>query len=166
MKFELVIRNDANGAEDLLVLPGEGTLGEYAEFIRSHLDCAAVVVTIAQPFASLLDGDAGAGASIARSQVCAFAAGSGEQAKGEQALADPARLADPIAAGDLGFGFYAGLPLRLSSGCNLGMLAAVDCSPRRLAKNELATLKMLANIVVQIIELRLVTNGPGESGAA
>lgn len=145
---------------------GEGTLDEFAEFMRRHLDCAAVVVTIAQPFASLLDGGARGEATAGRWHVCAIAADAGGVEPGEKALPDLDRLADPIAAGDLGFGFYAGIPLRLSSGCNLGTLAALEVSPRKLRKNELARLKMLANLLVKIVEFRLSTSEPGVSSAA
>ena len=149
-----------------LIPPGAGSLGEHVEFMRRHLNCAAVVVTIAQPFASLLDGGTRGEATAARSHVCAIAANASAVGSGEKALPDPDRLADPIAAGDLGFGFYARIPLRLSSGCNLGTLAAVDVLPRNFAKNELARLKMLADILVEIIEFRLSTSEPAASSAA
>ena len=157
----------APSAWDALLIPSsEGTVGEFAEFMRRHLGCAAVVVTIAQPFASLLEGGTPGEATAARSHVCAIAPAARGAESGGKAMPDPSKLADPIAAGDLGFGFYAGVPLRLSSGCNLGTLAAVDVSRRQLANGELARLKMLAAILVESIEFRLATGEAGASSAS
>ena len=162
-----IFLDPAPSACDAPLFPlGEGALGEYAEFMRRQLDCAAVVVTIAQPFAALLEGGAPGQATAARSHVCAIAANAGGVGSGEKALSDPHRLAHPITAGDLGFGFYAGIPLRLSSGCNLGTLAAVDVLPRTFSKNELTRLMKLANILVELLEFRVGTREPSASSAA
>ena len=63
--------------------------------------------------------------------------------------------ADAVRAGDLGFGFYAGLPLRTADGHRLGTLALVDPEPRTIGEVELDSLKLLASIVVDLLELRL-----------
>lgn len=61
-------------------------------------------------------------------------------------------LADPVAAGDLGLRFYAGVPLYAAVGRNLGVLAAVDWEPRRLSEEELGSLKLAACIAAKLIE--------------
>ena len=152
----------APSAWDALPLqPDQGTMAEYAEVVRRELDCAAVVVTITQPFAALLDPSASGEDSAASSHVCAIAPAVRGMASGGKVLSDPARLADPIEAGHLGFGFYVGIPLRLPSGSNLGTLAAIDVSPRDFPGEELAKVKMLANILVELIGLRLTTSKLG-----
>ena len=145
-------------SDPLLIRPDQGTLDEYTEFMRRDLDCAAVVVAIAQPFARLLEGDYRGEAPKARSHVWAIAPAVGGMAAGGKVLSDPARLADPIEAGQLGFGFYAGIPLRRSARCNLGTLAAVDVSQRKFSKDELVRLKMLATILVDMIGFRLTAD--------
>lgn len=145
-----------------------GTLAAFAELVRDHLGCDLVVICLAARFADLLAGDGPADAPASGEclnskaeparTICAITSDTGLPLP-EAALADPARLAHPIAAGDLGFAFYAGLPLRLATGEVLGTLAALARTPRDLSVNELATLRMLAGIVVQLAELRLAVAG-------
>lgn len=151
MRIEAEIRNGATKGRHPA---GEGTLGEFAHFMRRHLDCRAVVIRIADRFCPLFAQHSG---DRQHPPVCALAHELTTGAGGGTILHDPARLVDPLVAEDLGFGFYAGLPLRLSSGENAGMLAAIDTSPRALAENELEALRMLASIIAQMIEFRLAT---------
>ena len=150
----------------------EPALTSYAELVRQHLGCGAVVIRIVGRFAALFAGDACRPPLQRRlparlpappparlpadipATTCALARAASTPLPG-LARRNPALLADPIAALDMGFAFYAGLPLRLSSGEALGTLAALDPAPRELARNELATLQMLASLVVQLAELRL-----------
>lgn len=146
MKIEAEIRDSAARERQGT---GEGTLHQFAHFMRSHLDCGAVIIQITEGFSPLF----ASSGDRPHSAVCAYAREL-MMAGGDR---NPARLVDPLVAIDLGFGFYAGLPLRLSSGEPAGMLAAIDASPRKLAENELANLRMLASIIVQMIEFRLAT---------
>lgn len=70
-------------------------------------------------------------------------------------MRDPRTLTNPLVAGELGFRFYAGVPLRTRDGHNLGMLTAIDVAPRTLSPRELRILEDLAAIVVDEMELRL-----------
>ena len=136
----------------------QDTVSDFAEFMRRHLDCAAAVITIAQPSATMIHVAAPGEEPVAWSHVCAIAPAVGGMESGGKVLSNPARLADPIEAGDLGFGFYVGIPLRVAAGCNVGTLAAIDVLPRDFAEGELARLKMLANIFVELIGFRLTTS--------
>lgn len=68
---------------------------------------------------------------------------------------DPRELANAVRAEELGFGFYAGLPLRTADGHMLGTLALVDPEPRTIDADALGSLKLLAAVVIDMIELRL-----------
>ena len=73
----------------------------------------------------------------------------------EDARSDPRTLANPLAAGDFGLQFYAGVPLRTRDGHNLGTLCVLDFEPRLASEAELATLVDLAAMVMSEMELRL-----------
>jgi signal transduction histidine kinase len=68
---------------------------------------------------------------------------------------DPRTLTNPLVVGELGLRFYAGVPLTTRDGHNLGTLNVIDTEPRELDALQIATLKDLAAIVVNELELRL-----------
>ena len=165
MKVELDLKKNAVSAKKALVLPIGGSLEDYAEFTRQYLRCAAVVVKLCKSIpltADELDIE-----HISQGADPAFVVASAllEDADGVIMPADLLQLADPIAVGRLGFSFYAGLPLYLDSGEKLGMIAAIDTDPRTLSGDQMATLKMLAGIIVQTVNFRLaVAKVPFEAG--
>ena len=55
----------------------------------------------------------------------------------------------------LGIRFYAAAPLRTHDGLNLGTVCVLDQKPRELASGEAETLKMLAALAMNQMELRL-----------
>jgi phosphoserine phosphatase RsbU/P len=71
------------------------------------------------------------------------------------AALDPRTLANPLVAGEFGLRFYAGIPLRTHDGFNLGTLCVIDRQPRGITDEELATLRDLASLVMDELELRL-----------
>lgn len=73
----------------------------------------------------------------------------------ENAPEDPRTLANPLVAGDFGLKFYAGAPLKSRDGYNLGTLCILDREPRVLDASEAATLRDLAAVVMNDLELRL-----------
>lgn len=73
------------------------------------------------------------------------------------AAVDPRTLDNPLVAGELGLRFYAGVPLKVRGGWNLGTLNVIDVEPRELTAEELDTLEDLASIVVDELELRLAS---------
>ena len=68
---------------------------------------------------------------------------------------DPRVVANALVAGELGFRFYAGVPLTIGDGHNLGTLCVMDDEPRQITDAELATLVDLAAVVVDELELRV-----------
>ena len=69
---------------------------------------------------------------------------------------DPRTLANPLVAGEFGLRFYAAAPLRTEDGFNIGTICVIDFQVRpALSEPEQATLKDLAAIVMDGLELRL-----------
>ena len=79
------------------------------------------------------------------------------------ASVDPRTLTNPLVCGDLGLRFYVGVPLETSDGHNLGTFNIIDVEPRDFSEKELATMKDLAAVVVDELELRLDANRLVES---
>ena len=73
------------------------------------------------------------------------------------ARTDPRALANPLVACEAGFRFYAGIPLKTSDSYRLGTLCVLDYQPRNIDSEEIATLKDLAAMVMDEMELRLVS---------
>ncbi|HUQ43492.1 MAG TPA: ATP-binding protein [Candidatus Limnocylindria bacterium] len=71
------------------------------------------------------------------------------------APSDPRALANPLVAGEFGLKFYAGVPLRIAGGYNLGTLCILGFEPREMTADETAILQDLAQMVVGELELRL-----------
>ena len=87
--------------------------------------------------------------------LCASAIIDNEPWVVNDASTDPRTLDNPLVRGDLGLRFYAGANLTTADGYNLGTLNIIDREPRELTDDELLTLKELAEIVVDELELRL-----------
>lgn len=69
--------------------------------------------------------------------------------------ADPCQLTNQVAAQQLNLGFYAGHPLHTSTGYNIGSLCVIDHQPRALSALEQQRLAALADIVLELFDLRL-----------
>ena len=70
--------------------------------------------------------------------------------------AEPCQLTDPGVAEALHMRFYAGHPLRNQAGYNIGALCIIDRKPRQLADEEQARLQELAQVVMAMLDLRLL----------
>ena len=71
------------------------------------------------------------------------------------AKVDVRTLDNPLVAGELGLRFYLGVPLTTSDGYNLGTLNVIGFEPREVTDDEVETLKDLAAVVMDELELRL-----------
>lgn len=87
--------------------------------------------------------------------LCASAILHGEPWIVTDARTDPRTLSNPLVCGELGLQFYAAIPLVSSDGFKLGTLNIIDTEPRELSDEETQTLKDLASIVMDELELRL-----------
>lgn len=90
-----------------------------------------------------------------RSQAfCGYAILGGEPLVIEDASKDPRTLDNPLVTGEPGIRFYAGIPLRLSTGEALGTLCVIDTRPRALNTSQLQDLGALARQATSQLELR------------
>lgn len=67
---------------------------------------------------------------------------------------DPLAAKSPKSMGESGIRFYAGAPLVTSEGFAIGALCVMDTKPRKLNRDELDGLQLLALQVIEILELR------------
>ncbi|MBC7457376.1 MAG: PAS domain S-box protein, partial [Bdellovibrionaceae bacterium] len=71
---------------------------------------------------------------------------------------DPRFSDNPLVTGDPKFIFYAGAPLKTRNGQNVGTLCVIDHKPRQpLTPEQIHSLELLAEQVVELFELRLVS---------
>ena len=70
------------------------------------------------------------------------------------ATRDPRFSDNPFVTGSPSIRFYAGMPLKTSSGHNVGALCVVDTKPRRLTSDQREALASLARAVSHFLELR------------
>lgn len=68
---------------------------------------------------------------------------------------DPRTLANPLVSGSMGLRFYAAAPLTTSDGYRLGTLCVIDQRPRSFSEAEQQTLRDLAAVVMDEMELRI-----------
>lgn len=141
----------------LLGRPKDGAFDHIAQVARQYLNCKAAVVSIVDKERIWFEAHPGIPASSLDLDdgLCASAVLQDEPWIVNDAAIDPRTLANPVVAGDLGLRFYAGIPLKTKGGFNLGVLAVIDFEPRTISEDDLAVLKHLAMITVEIMDLRL-----------
>jgi len=71
------------------------------------------------------------------------------------AATDPRTLNNPLVRGELGLRFYAAAPISTANGHRLGTVNVIDTKPRQVTEEELLTLRDLAALVSDELELRL-----------
>ena len=87
--------------------------------------------------------------------LCASAILSDEIYLIEDAKKDPRCLTNPLVAGEFGLEFYAAVPLKSPGGYNLGTFCILDKKKRLLNNDQQQMLRILAEIVMEELEIRL-----------
>ncbi|HEX8159300.1 MAG TPA: GAF domain-containing SpoIIE family protein phosphatase [Solirubrobacteraceae bacterium] len=70
-------------------------------------------------------------------------------------VSDPRAAGNPLVHGETGVRFYAAAPITTHDGHRLGTVNVIDTKPREIAESEMQTLRDLASIVMDELELRL-----------
>lgn len=83
----------------------------------------------------------------------------------EDAVSDTRFERNPLVVGDPKIRFYAGAPLVATGGQNIGTLCIMDRQPRTLSAEQASTLKDLAAMVMDEMELRLLASTDSLTGA-
>lgn len=86
---------------------------------------------------------------------CGHVVADGQALVVEDALKDPRFADNPLVLGDPNVRFYAGFPLRTSSGHVLGTLCALDTEPRTLSEPDRRFTEAMAELISKSIELRI-----------
>jgi GAF domain-containing protein len=73
----------------------------------------------------------------------------------ENARKDPRTLANPLVCGEFGLQFYAAAPLITHDGYRLGTICLIDQKKRLLNSEQQEMLKLMADIVMDEMEIRL-----------
>lgn len=81
------------------------------------------------------------------------------------ASCDPQFANNPLVTGEPHIRSYAGIPLTMSDGYNLGTLCAIDTRPRAFSQQELAILASFSRLVVDELELRRIASQDMLTGA-
>jgi diguanylate cyclase (GGDEF)-like protein len=87
--------------------------------------------------------------------LCASAILSNEPYILADALHDPRSLTNPLVTGEFGLRFYAAIPLKTHDNHNLGTLSCLDFKPRTITKEQIEILSILAQVIMDQMELRL-----------
>jgi len=93
---------------------------------------------------------------------CDYAIRSDDVLVVRDATRDPRFRSNPLVVGDPHIRFYAGAPLRTPGGQTLGTLCVIDCRPRRPSPEKIRLLALLAQAVVDALELRQAIAHQGE----
>ncbi|CAM03673.1 magnesium or manganese-dependent protein phosphatase [Saccharopolyspora erythraea NRRL 2338] len=86
--------------------------------------------------------------------LCASAIQQEEPYVVTDALTDPRTAGNPLVHGEMGVRFYAAAPITTSDGHRLGTVDILDTRPRQIGQDELDTLRELAGVVMDALELR------------
>lgn len=124
----------------------EQRFDRHADEIRASLDVPVALV-------SLVDTDrqwfkSRRGVDVVETpremSLCAHAILHDDVLQVEDTLADPRFADNPLVAGEPRFRFYAGMPLTLADGSNVGTLCVADYRPRHLDDDQLDALRRVA----------------------
>lgn len=155
-RVDRLLKLEAIRRQAVLDIPRDGSLDPVAEIARRMIGCKAAVIDIVDREHLFQLSHPGEDSAAVQGEVrFASVASEGDSTLGPDGSFDPRVAADAMGARELGFGFYAGLPLRTADGHMLGTLALVDPEPRAIDEAELDSLKLVAGVVVDMIELRL-----------
>lgn len=142
---------------DILDTPPEAGYDDVVQIAR--LVCEAPVALVSLVAADRQWFKARAGFELCetdlQSSVCAHALAEPDLLVISDLSKDERTRRNPLVTGEPGIRFYAGAPLRASSGHVIGSLCVIDGAPREgLTHQQAETLRMLARQVVRQLELR------------
>lgn len=93
--------------------------------------------------------------------LCSIAVMQGSTMVFEDLTTDPCELAEPGFVQRMNLQFYAGSPLRTTTGFPIGVLCVIDRQPRRFGTEEQQQLERLAEIVIRLLDLRIKATETG-----
>ncbi|WP_447002280.1 PP2C family protein-serine/threonine phosphatase [Saccharothrix isguenensis] len=143
---------------DILDTPPDGAFDRVARLAARWFDVPIASVTVVDDdriwfkAAHGLDGVTQIGRDPG---LCGSAIMSDDTYVVTDAVNDPRACDNPLVAGALGVRFYAAAPITTADGHRLGTVNVIDTKPRRIDEAGMATLRDLAAVVLDELELRL-----------
>ncbi len=153
-----VRRIEALKKYEILDTPPDGSFTHIVELAAKILNVPIAIISLVDTDRIWFKSATGVGDIRQTDRVpglCASAILSDDLYEVENAITDPRTIANPLVAGEMGFRFYAAVPLKIREGFNLGTLCLIDTKPRKLNDDERVMLQNLADIVIDQLELRL-----------
>jgi len=150
-------RLDALRRYDVLDTPSDGAFDRITALAARLFDVPSSIISIVDHDRIWFKSHHGLDATeIGRDPgLCASAICQLEPWLVNDAQVDVRTIDNPLVAGELGLRFYFGVPLTTTDGFNLGTLNVIGVVPREVTDAEVETLKDLAAVVVDELEVRL-----------
>lgn len=145
---------------DVLDTPPDGAFDRVAALAARAFGVQMATVTIVDEdrvWFKALHGVAGVSEIPREGGLCASAVLQNEPYVVEDTLKDALAVTNPLVRGELGLRFYAAAPITTSEGFRLGLVNVLDTSPREVTPEETDTLRALAAIVMDELELRMAS---------
>jgi sigma-B regulation protein RsbU (phosphoserine phosphatase) len=142
---------------EILDTPPDGAFDRVAALAARWLQAPIATVTLVDEdriWFKACHGLAGVREVPREPGLCASAVLSDEAYVVTDARTDTRTLNNSLVRGELGLQFYAAAPLVTHDGYRLGTINVIDHEPRKISDDEIATLRDLAAVVVDEIEVR------------
>ncbi|UGY93052.1 GAF and ANTAR domain-containing protein [Streptomyces gobiensis] len=145
---------------EILDTPPDGAFDRVAALAARFVDTPMATVTIVDEdriWFKAAHGLSGASEIGRDPGLCASAVLQDEPYLLPDTLKDPEAAANPLVTGELGLRFYAAAPIVTADGYRLGTVNVLGTEPRPIAPREADTLRDLASVVTDELELRLAS---------
>lgn len=143
-------------ALEILDTPQEASYDRITMLCRMAFDVPIVAISLLDADRAWFKSRQGLGMSqVPRTEsLCNLASQHSAPLVIEDTTRDSRVKGSGLLTGECGVRFYAGAPLVLATGENVGTLCIMDTIPRQLSPVRLATLQRLADLIVKKLELR------------
>ncbi len=151
---------------DVLDTPAEEAFDRITRLAKSALRAPIALVSLVDAERQWFKSKQGLNVSETPREhsFCAHAIRHDEPFVVSDARLDPRFHDNPLVTSAPNMRFYAGIPLNMKNGYNIGTLCVIDTMPRHLSELEFSMLEDLAQLVVDELELRLMATSDALTG--
>jgi two-component sensor histidine kinase len=143
---------------DVLDTPAEADFDEVVQMVARMCDVPMALISLVDSHRQWFKAACGTDAcgTPVEHAICAHAILHDGVMVVPDTLADPRFSDNPLCTGDLNVRFYAGAPLVTRDGLALGTVCVLDHRPRDLTVEQINLLRVTADLVMRLLELRRV----------